>query len=139
MARTAVEADPRLITFVLPGVPESVRIARLHIRTALGSHGLTEYAEDAETITSELVTNAAQHAGGDGTETIGVTLARAWNPATVTVVVSDSSSRAPVMHHASAGSERGRGLRIVAALSAHGGWHPHYSGKAVFAVLVREL
>jgi hypothetical protein len=67
----------RLIVFVLSGVPESARIARLHVRTALGSHGLTEYAEDAETITSELVTNAVQHARGDGTETIGVTLARA--------------------------------------------------------------
>jgi anti-sigma regulatory factor (Ser/Thr protein kinase) len=85
MARAAVEAGPRLIAFVLPGIPESVRIARLHVRTALGSHGLTEYAEDAEAITSELVTNAMQHAHGDGTETIGVTLARAWDPATVTI------------------------------------------------------
>jgi hypothetical protein len=54
MARTAVEVDPRLIAFVLPAIPESVRIARLHVRTALGYHELADYAEDAEIITSEL-------------------------------------------------------------------------------------
>ena len=119
MTRTAVEADPRMIAFVLPGIPESVRIARLHVRTALGFHGLADYAEDAEIITSELVTNAVQHVCGDGAETIGVTLARAWSPATVTVVVSDPSSDGPVLSDILAGNARGRGLQIVEALSAH--------------------
>ena len=64
MARTAVEADPRLIAFALPGIPESVPVARLHVRAALGYHGLGEYADDAEIITSELVTNAIQHVCG---------------------------------------------------------------------------
>jgi anti-sigma regulatory factor (Ser/Thr protein kinase) len=138
MTRTAVEVDPPLIAFVLPSIPESVRIARLHVRTALGYHGLADYAEDAEIIPSELVTNAVQHAHGDGTETIGVTLARAWNPAMVTVVVSDSSAGGPVLHDAPAGSERGRGLRIVEALSARWGWRREEGGKAVFAVLARD-
>jgi hypothetical protein len=53
MTRTAVEVDPRLIAFVLPGTPESVPIARLHVRTALGFHGLAGYGEDAEIITSD--------------------------------------------------------------------------------------
>lgn len=138
MARTAVEVDPRLIAFILPSIPESVQIARLHVRTALGFHGLADYAEDAEIITSELVTNAVQHVRGDGAETIGVTLARATNPPTVTVVVSDSSSDGPVLRDTSAGSERGRGLKIVEALSAHWGWRPEEGGKAIFAVLARE-
>ena len=68
MTRTAVEVDPPLIAFVVPSIPESVRIARLHVLTALGYHGLSDYAEDAEIITSELVTNAVQHVHGDGTE-----------------------------------------------------------------------
>jgi hypothetical protein len=58
MASTAAELDPRLIAFVLPSIPESARMARFHIRAALGFHGLDEYADDAEAITSELVTNA---------------------------------------------------------------------------------
>ena len=32
----------------------------------------------------------------------------------------------------------GRGLQIVAALSARWGWRPLDTGKAVFAILIRE-
>jgi anti-sigma regulatory factor (Ser/Thr protein kinase) len=138
MASIAVEVDPRLIVFVFPSIPESVRIARLHVRAALGFHGLGEYADDAEIITSELVTNAVQHVRDDGTGTIVVTLARVLNPAAVTVVVSDSSSQGPIRRDTSADSDHGRGLQIVEALSAHWGWRQEDGGKAVFAVLARE-
>jgi anti-sigma regulatory factor (Ser/Thr protein kinase) len=138
MASTAVEAGPRLIVFVFPSIPESVRIARLHVRAALGFHGLGEYADDAEIITSELVTNAVQHVRDDGTGTIVVTLARVLNPAAVTVVVSDSSSQGPIRRDTPAGSDHGRGLQIVEALSAHWGWRQEDGGKTVFAVLARE-
>jgi anti-sigma regulatory factor (Ser/Thr protein kinase) len=76
MASTTVEIDPRLIAFVFPSIPESVRMARFYVRAALGSHELDHYAEDAEIITSELVANVIQHVRGDGPETVGVTLAR---------------------------------------------------------------
>jgi anti-sigma regulatory factor (Ser/Thr protein kinase) len=138
MVRTAVEVDPRLIAFVLPSIPESVRIARFHVRVALGFHGLADYVEDTELVTSELVANAVQHACGDGTETIGVTLARAWDPPTVIIVVSDSSPDGPVLRDTPAGSERGRGLQIVEALSVHWGWRQEEGGKAVFAVLAQR-
>jgi anti-sigma regulatory factor (Ser/Thr protein kinase) len=138
MAHTAVEAGRRLIAFVLPGIPESVPTARFRVRAALGLHGLGEYADDAEIITSELVTNAVQHARGNGTETIGVTLARTWSPAAVTVVVYDSSPEGPIRRDTPAGGEQGRGLQIVEALSAHWGWHRQDGGKAVFAILARE-
>jgi anti-sigma regulatory factor (Ser/Thr protein kinase) len=138
MARTAVEIDPRLIAFMLPGIPESVRIARFHIRAALSFHGLGEYADDAGIITSELVTNAVQHACDNETSTIGVTLARVWNPASVTVIVSDSSPEGPIRRDAPADSSQGRGLQIVEALSAHWGWRQEGGGKAIFAILARE-
>ena len=138
MTRTTAQTDPRLIAFVLPGIPESVPIARLRIRAALGSHGLGEYADDAESITSELVANAVQHVRDDGTGTIVVTLARVLNPAAVTIVVSDSSSQGPIRRDTSADSDHGRGLQIVEALSAHWGWRQEDGGKAVFAVLARE-
>ena len=138
MSRTAVEIDPRLIAFVLPSIPESVRIARFHVRAALGFHGLGEYADDAEIITSELVTNAVQHVRDDGTNTIVVALARVWNPEAVTVVVSDSSPDGPIRRDASADSSQGRGLQIVEALSAHWGWHRQDGGKAIFATIARE-
>ena len=138
MARTAAQADPRLIALVLPGIPESVPVARLRVRAALGLHGLGEYADDAEIITSELVTNAVQHVRDNGAQAIGVTLMHAGSPAAVTVVVSDSSPQEPVRRDTPAGSEQGRGLRIVEALSAHWGWHREDGGKAIFAVLARE-
>ena len=138
MAGTAAEIDQRLIAFALPSTPESVPMARVHVRAVLGFHGLGEYADDAEIITSELVTNAVQHVRDDGTGTIVVTLARVLNPAAVTIVVSDSSSQGPIRRDTSADSDRGRGLQIVEALSAHWGWRQEDGGKAVFAVLARE-
>jgi anti-sigma regulatory factor (Ser/Thr protein kinase) len=137
MATTA-EADPRLIALALPSIPQSVPTARWHVRAALGLHGLGEYAEDAEIITSELVTNAVQHVCDSGTMTIRVTLTHAGSPAAVTVAVSDSSSHGPVRRNTPAGSEQGRGLRIVEALAAHWGWRREGGGKAVFVVLARQ-
>jgi anti-sigma regulatory factor (Ser/Thr protein kinase) len=138
MARTAAQADQRLIALALPGIPESVPVARRQIRAALGLHGLGEYADDAEIITSELVTNAVQHGCHNGTMTIGVTLTTAGSPAAVTVAVSDSSPHGPVRRDTAVGSEQGRGLQIVQALSAYWSWRQEDGGKAVFAVLGRK-
>ena len=138
MARTAAQAGPQLIAFALAGIPESVPIARLRVRAALGLHGLGEYADDAGIITSELVTNAVQHVAGNDTETIGVTLTHAPGPAAVIVAVSDSSPEGPIRRDTPAGGEQGRGLQIVEALSAHWGWHHQDGGKTIFAVLARE-
>jgi anti-sigma regulatory factor (Ser/Thr protein kinase) len=127
--------NPRLVAFMLPGIPGSVRVARFHVRTVLAFHELDQFVEDAAVITSELVTNAVQHACCDVTATIGVTLTRAEDPDAVIIAVSDCSPHAPVMHIAPPGSERGRGLQTVESLSAHWGWHPEPGGKAVFAIL----
>ena len=137
MAGTAVEFGPRLIAFVLPGIPESVPVARYRVRAALGLHHLDQYADDLEIITAELVTNVIQHVCGNGAETVGLTLVRGRNPEAVTVIVSDSSPEGPAMRQTPAGSERGRGLRIVEALSAHWGWYPENGGKAIFAILAK--
>ena len=138
MAKTATQASPRLIAIALPGIPESVPVARLRARAALGLHGLGEDADDAEIITSELVTNAVRHACGNGNRTIGMTLTHAGSPATVTIAVSDSSPHVPVRRDTPTSGEQGRGLQIVEALSAHWGWRREGSGKVVFAVLARE-
>ena len=138
MARTAAQAGQRLIALALPGISESVPAARLRVRAALGSDGLGEYADDAEIITSELITNAVQHACGNGSKTIGVTLTAAGSPTAVTVAVSDSCPHGPIGRGALPGSEQGRGLQIVEALSAHWGWRQEEGGKAVYVVLARE-
>ena len=138
MASAATQANPRLITLTVPSIPGSVPVARLQVRAALGSRGLGEYADDAEIITSELVTNAVQHLCDNGTTTIKVTITYAESPAAVTIAVSDFSPHGPIRRDTTAGSEQGRGLQIIEALSAHWGWRQEDGGKAVFAVLARE-
>ena len=138
MARTATEASNQMLALALPSIPESVPVARLQVRGTLGSHKLGEYADDAEIITSELVTNAVQHARCDVTETVRITLARASGSEAVIIAVSDSSPHGPVMRDAPADSERGRGLRIVESLCVDWGWHPAPGGKAVFAILAER-
>jgi serine/threonine-protein kinase RsbW len=138
MARTAAQVSPRLIAFALPGIPESVPVARRRVRAVLGAYRLGEYADDAAIITSELVTNAVQHACANGTKTIGITLTHDDSPAAVTIAISDSSPHGPIRRDTPPGSVQGRGLRIVEALSAHWGWRQEDGGKAVFAVLARE-
>lgn len=135
---TSEETDPRIIAFILPGIPESVPIARFHVRAALAYCDLDQFAADAAVITSELVTNAVQHACRDATATIGVTVARPRDSETVIIAVSDSSPHAPVMRIAPPGGERGRGLQIVESLSSHWGWHPEPDGKAVLAILAAK-
>lgn len=134
MSATAIQTDS-MVTFVLLNTPEQVNMARCLVRAALDHGGLERYADDAEIITSELVTNAMQHASSDPAEKIGVTLMRVWGQEALAVVVTDSSPTPPVRLNTTADSTHGRGLQVVEALSAHWGWHPEADGKAVYAVI----
>jgi anti-sigma regulatory factor (Ser/Thr protein kinase) len=137
MATTTTSTQP-LIAFVLPSSPEAAGIARCHVRAALDYRGLGDYAHDAETITSELVANAIEHATTDSAQRIGLALVRSGDSTWVAVVVTDPSPQPPVKRDPARGAERGRGLQIVEALSVGWGWHPEEHGQAVFAILTRE-
>jgi anti-sigma regulatory factor (Ser/Thr protein kinase) len=134
MAIAATETTS-LIAFALPGTPYSVQMARFYIRAALTYHDLGDYAEDAEMITSEIMTNAVRHAGA---QTIGLELTSLEGSRAVAIVVTDPSPLPPIRHDLAGDAECGRGLHIVAALSARWGWRPQGTGKAVFAILTRE-
>jgi len=138
MLGTAIEADI-MIAFVLASDPGQVGMTRCLVRAALEYRRLGRYASEAEIITSELVTNAIQHAGGaDPNSMIGVTLMRVWDREAISVVVTDSSPVPPVKRETTTRSERGRGLQIVEALSVHWGWNRERGGKAVYAILTKE-
>jgi anti-sigma regulatory factor (Ser/Thr protein kinase) len=135
MAITAPKATP-LISFTLPGTPYSVQMARFYVRTALSYHNLGVYAEDAETVTSELVSNALMHASA---QSFGLDLLRlADDSGAVAIVVTDPCPLPPVKCASAVGAEHGRGLLIVETLSARWGWSPQDPGKAVFAILAME-
>ena len=123
-----------LIAFMLPSTPYSVQMARFYVRAALNYHDLGEYCDAAETVTSELVTNAITHAGG---QVVGLELIRLGGPGAVSVIVADTSPLPPVMRTPGDDIEHGRGLNIVAALSAQWGWTPQHTGKSVYAILTR--
>ena len=134
MYTTATETTS-LIAFTLPSNPYSVQMARFYVRAALNYHNLGDYCEDAETITSELVTNAITHANG---ATIGLEVMRLAASGAVSVIVADASPDPPVMRSPATDLEYWRGLRIVQALSTRWGWTALDKGKAVYAILTRE-
>jgi anti-sigma regulatory factor (Ser/Thr protein kinase) len=121
-----------LIAFTLPSTPHSVQVARFCIQAALRYHQLGGYAEDALTVTSELVTNVIKHANSIK---LGVEVMRLAGCEAVAIIVTDSSRCPPVKRYPAANTEHGRGLHIVDVLSASWGWQPQGPGKAVHAIL----
>jgi anti-sigma regulatory factor (Ser/Thr protein kinase) len=134
MAIAATETTS-LVAFTLPSTPYSVRMARFYIRAALSYHALGDYAEDAEMVASELITNALTHAGAPA---IGLELTCLEGTRALAIVVTDPCQVPPIKRHPAADTEHGRGLHVVEALSARWGWQPRHPGKAVYAILTRE-
>lgn len=134
MATTTTETTP-LIAFTLPSTPYSVQMARFYVRAALRYHNLGDYTEDAQTVTSEIVTNAVKHSDA---QTIGLELTSLEGAKALAIVVTDPSPLPPVQRNPAGDAECGRGLHIVAALSVRWGWRPQGVGKAVFAILTSE-
>ncbi|MEY9857815.1 anti-sigma regulatory factor (Ser/Thr protein kinase) [Catenulispora sp. GAS73] len=115
---------------VLEADATAPRAARGFVAAMLRSWGLTEYADTACLLTSELVTNAVRH--GRGPVGLRISLGR---PETVVEVRDHGAgevrrSRAPV-----ADTESGRGLAIVELLADRWGVVPGDEGKTVWFVL----
>ncbi len=132
---TASTETTSLISFTLPSIPYSVQMARFYLRATLTYHDLVGFTEDAEAVTSELVTNAIKHAGASK---FGLEVIRLADAEGVAVIVTDPSPNPPVKREPAEDAEHGRGLNIVDALSTRWGWRPQDPGKAVYAILARE-
>jgi anti-sigma regulatory factor (Ser/Thr protein kinase) len=124
-----------MVAFTLPTTPYSVGLARFYVRSALTCHGLGSYADNAEMIASELVTNAIAHADA---QAVGLELTYMSDGGTLAIVVTDPCPDPPVRRDPAEDTEHGRGLNIVEALSTWWGWRPQDPGKAVYAILTRE-
>lgn len=110
--------------------PASAAIAREYTASFLSGWGTPESSYDARLVISELVTNAMRHAGG----VIRLKLVRRGEQ--LACAVTDSSAAGPVLTAHDYFSEGGRGLHLVAALSAHWGWFRlNEHSKLVWAVL----
>jgi anti-sigma regulatory factor (Ser/Thr protein kinase) len=123
----------KISELTLDASPESPRLARRFIADTLGTLGQPCSVEDAQVITSELVTNAVaetQKVQPDAPITAHVGL-HFGKPV---VEVWDCSTTPPVANGDDLFATNGRGLIITQALSADWGYEIVSAGKVVWAV-----
>lgn len=120
--------------FALPYAPEAVSVVRRRARAALSTWNLpTRVADDVLLVVSELVTNALVHAVPPAT--LRLSRVRADACGAVRVEVTDTGPTRPGRRSAPAPDpdEHGRGLDIVATLSARCGTRVHCGGVSRWA------
>lgn len=100
-----------------PADPESTRSARRRVVEALGDLELEAAAESAALVVSELTANALLHARSHFVVRL-VVPSLADKRSVVRIEVDDGSSRLPSVHNFTVTSTSGRGLRLVASISA---------------------
>jgi anti-sigma regulatory factor (Ser/Thr protein kinase) len=110
--------------------PAAAAEARGQVRAAICTWDVPVDADVAVLLTSELVTNAIRHE--DGTT---IVLAVSCSRDQLRVDVHDTSRGLPAPVDAPADAEAGRGLMLVASLSAEWGWYRTATGKAVYFAL----
>jgi anti-sigma regulatory factor (Ser/Thr protein kinase) len=110
--------------------PAAPAEARRQVQAAIRAWDVPIDSDVAVLLTSELVTNAIRHEAG-GTVTLVIT----GSCGRLRVEVHDTSRFLPVLVDAPADAEAGRGLMLVATLSAEWGFYRTPSGKAVYFTL----
>jgi anti-sigma regulatory factor (Ser/Thr protein kinase) len=111
---------------VLPAAPASARAARRFVVRAVHQLDRATYAEVAELLVSELVTNALLHAGTE----VCVRVDRSNGG--LRVEVADASSVLVAPRSLRPEATTGRGLALVAELAASWGTESRGTGKAVW-------
>jgi anti-sigma regulatory factor (Ser/Thr protein kinase) len=112
-----------------PCEPESAEKARKLVSAALSLWGVSDSIADGELIASELASNAIRHAGPRG---FRITVSRPED-GIVKIRVVDFSHKEPVLRAVAVDCESGRGMHLVALLSARWGCEPTNWGKTVWA------
>lgn len=110
--------------------------ARAWTREILWEWGLPGLADAAETVVSELATNAVNASRGLAGAVIRLILT--IDEGELAILVRDGHPGAPQARHPGTDDESGRGLMLVEALSDRFGWYPvegDGSGKVVWAVI----
>jgi hypothetical protein len=124
------QAEPRQCRVRLTTGPAAPAAARAQVRATIDAWAVPLDPDTAALLTSELVTNAIRQETG-GTITLAITCACGQ----LRVDVHDASRSLPVLVDAPADAEAGRGLMLVAVLSADWGVYRTPAGKAVYFIL----
>lgn len=112
--------------------------ARRLTRTALNRWGLSQLADDAETIASELAANAVAHAIDPQGARLAILFTIHYRPSALQLTIWDNGPGQPVRAAPAPDAETGRGLAIIDALTGHDwGWWltPASGGKVTWARL----
>ena len=117
----------------LTASPVAAGEARGRVRAAIRAWDIPVEEDVAVLLTSELVTNAIGHETGES-----ITLAVTCSFGQLCIEVHDTSRTFPVLVDAAADAEAGRGLMLVASLSATWGIYRTPAGKAVYFTLAFE-
>lgn len=125
-ARTRCLAEHQVATWELPAEPTAAAEARKLAAAQLHDWGLDEMALTTELIVSELITNAYRYSSGPAT----LRLIRNHH---LICEVSDTSSTSPHLRHAATTDEGGRGLFLIAQLTARWGTRYVRNGKTIWA------
>jgi len=126
-------ADLHVCRVRLTTGPAAAAEARGQVLAAIRAWDIPVDADVAVLLASELVTNAIGHEPGDT-----IVLAITCSFGQLRVDVHDTSRTLPVLVDASADAEAGRGLMLVATLSATWGMYRTPAGKAVYFTLAFE-
>jgi len=127
LAQQAVEPPPNLERLILAPLPIAARRARLFTRDVLDRWAVSDVADDAYLVVSELVTNAITH----GRPPIDLHVHRTANE--VVLEVQDRAVYRPRRRRAEQDDEHGRGLHIVSVLADRWGSRATGTGKSVWA------
>jgi anti-sigma regulatory factor (Ser/Thr protein kinase) len=132
-AGSACHPRPHRLYVELAAQPGAVPYARRCTRQALAAWRLGHLADDIELVVSELVTNAVRAARGmPGAAPVALYLA--LERGRLFVLAWDCCPELPVLRAHPDDAESGRGLELVAALSADWGACAEAGGKVVFAL-----
>ena len=110
--------------------PSAAAEARRQVQAAICAWDISVDSDVAVLLTSELVTNAIRHEVS-GSVTLAITC---WRDQ-LRVDVFDTSRTLPMVVEAAVDAETGRGLMLVATLSAEWGFYRTPAGKAVYFTL----
>jgi anti-sigma regulatory factor (Ser/Thr protein kinase) len=126
-------ADLHVCRVRLTTGPAAAAEARGQVRAAIRAWEIPVDPDVAVLLASELVTNAIGHEPGDT-----IMLAITCSYGQLRVDVYDTSRTLPVLVDAPVDAEAGRGLMLVATLSATWGMYRTPAGKAVYFTLAFE-
>ncbi|MGR6998983.1 SpoIIE family protein phosphatase [Yinghuangia aomiensis] len=126
LARTGTLAADAIAEWELPADLAVVSHARQLVTRRLAAWGMDELAYATELVVSELVTNAIRYAGGP----VNLRLLR---DEILVCEVADPSNTQPRLRRARDTDEGGRGLFLVAQLTARWGSRYRTSGKTIWA------